>query len=181
MADPQCRSGARLAERAGDRQPFGALGPAGAALVVAMVGLHCSQLPAIPDCGQIPGEGCPVGRGGTCDDRSCSALYACQNDQWQLVETCPSHGGTGGEGGGGGAAAGGFGGGPGSCSPGTIDHAGEQSGCDPDLVEAPDCPVEAAESCHPCETGCEDFFICLTEGWELVAYCSEEGELVIAQ
>jgi hypothetical protein len=125
-----------------------------------------------------------VARGGTCDDPCCAALYSCETSGWQLVETCRSNGagcnggasGVGGAGGGAGEAEGG-----GGCSPAAIDHTGEHSNCNPDLVEAPDCPVEAAESCHPCMTGCSDFFLCMSDGWELVAFCTEEGEIVVVQ
>ena len=66
----------------------------------------------------------------------------------------------------------------GACVPATLDHTGETIGCAPDLLD-PDCPVAAAEQCNPCSTGCVDFFICMSTGWEDLAYCTEEGELVI--
>lgn len=146
----------------------------------------CSSGLSSRSCGEIPGDGCPVERGGTCDDPSCDALYSCDDGQWVLVKTCPPDGtgGAGASGSGGsaagGSAGGGWGGGGGSdCTPADIDHTGEASGCDPDLVEVPDCPVEAAESCHPCLTGCVDFFLCKAGGWELVAYCTEDGQVVV--
>lgn len=150
---------------------------------MAAVGAHCADLERPAECGVIPGDGCPLDRGGTCDDRSCDALYACEAGGWRLVESCPpdgdgGHGASGGVAGAGAGGAAGAGAGVGGCAPATIDHTGEHTGCDQDLVEAPDCPVEAAESCHPCETGCVDFFLCTADGWDLVAYCTDEGEVV---
>jgi hypothetical protein len=61
-----------------------------------------------------------------------------------------------------------------------IDRAGETTGCAPDL-QHPDCPADAAETCaaSACLTGCTDFFLCTGEGWIDVAYCTEDGELVL--
>jgi hypothetical protein len=52
----------------------------------------------------------------------------------------------------------------------------------PDL-QNPDCPAVAAEQCFEtvCLTDCIDFFLCTGEGWNLVAYCNEEGTLVLTQ
>lgn len=161
----------------------------GALLLVPAFGLHCSELPRPYQCGLIPEGGCPVGRGGSCDDTTCLALYACDATGWQLVESCPpqGEGGSTGEAGAGGAAgAGALGhGGSTACAPAALDHSGEKNGCDVDLLEHYDCTVEAAETCHPCLTGCADFFMCMEDGgglaWVHVAYCTEEGELVVVQ
>lgn len=144
----------------------------------AAASLACdSQQPLL--CGQIPDGGCPIGRGGTCEDAFCEALYDCVQGDWTEVEVCerPS--------GGGGAGAGGEGGGgsnEGGCAIVTFDHTGEVRGCEPDL-QPPDCPVEAAEVCEPCITGCVDFFLCVESEagplWTTVAYCSEDGALVV--
>lgn len=130
----------------------------------------------LPLCGQIPDGGCPLGRGGTCDDATCAALYDCVEGDWARVETCAA--GTGGSGAGG---AGGQPVGSGGCSAVTFDHSAEVAGCAPDL-QSPDCPAEAAESaCDPCSTGCVDFFLCLADGWQDVATCTEDGQLVVLQ
>lgn len=139
-------------------------------------GAACDPDP-LPLCGTIPEDGCPVGRGGTCEDPYCAALYDCVDAKWQLAETCGPIGG------------GGAGGespvvtGTGGCSGGVMfDHTMEATDCTPDL-QSPDCPAAAAEGCGtPCLTSCLDFYLCTDAGWDLVAYCSEgDNELVIVQ
>lgn len=141
----------------------------------------CSDSIAPKLCDEIPAGGCPTGRGGTCDDPLCEALYDCLDGAWVLAETCNGNaagsGGaapsTTGSGAGGacppGSGAGGNGGG---CTPVTIDHTGEQGGCAPDL-QFPDCPAAAAEQCSEtaCLTGCDAFYLCMQGGWTMVAYC----------
>ncbi|MBK6515406.1 MAG: hypothetical protein IPG04_15110 [Polyangiaceae bacterium] len=128
-------------------------------------------------CDRIPDGGCPLGRGGSCDDEVCAGLYDCIGGEWTLVEACEGGGGQGGAGVGGG----GGGGGSGGCDVPEFDHTGQTFGCSPDL-QPPDCPVEAAEVCgDPCLTECVDFFLCLREGWQSVGYCDEGGQLVNTQ
>jgi hypothetical protein len=138
----------------------------------------CQEWPEVKPCGQIPPDGCPIGRGGTCEDRACAGLYDCIEGQWIQVQSCPAVDGGGGGGGGSGADAG-----VDACSPITFDHTGEVLGCTPDLQNPPDCPAAAAEGCAEaaCLTGCTDFWICMKDGWEGVAYCTEEGQIVILQ
>lgn len=144
-------------------------------LVAACFAAACSQPQVIP-CGEIPRDGCPLGRGGTCDDATCDALYDCVDGAWARVTQCAGDGGGGSSDGGGGQ--GGEGGA--TCTPVVIDHTGQTQGCAPDLQQ-PDCPVEAAETCveTACLNRCSDFFICLEAGWTAVAYCTEEGTLVL--
>jgi hypothetical protein len=125
-------------------------------------------------CGQIPEGGCPIGRGGTCADELCAGLYDCVDGSWTLVSPC-DQGGAGGAGG-----APGSGGGDGGCEQVTVDHTGEAAGCTPDL-QHPDCPASAAETCAhtACLTGCLDFFLCTEEGWQEVAFCTEDGQIVL--
>jgi hypothetical protein len=131
----------------------------------------CSSSNELLLCGQIPDGGCPIGRGGTCDDHACVGLYDCVQGSWTLVEGCE-----GGSGGAGGSDAGGAGG----CEPVMIDKTGEATGCKPDL-QSPDCPLVAAETClaSACLTDCGDFFLCTKDGWIDVAYCDIDGKLVI--
>ena len=132
----------------------------------------CGDSPTVQRCGEIPAGGCPIGRGGTCDDAECAGLYDCVDGNWTQKVVCSS-----GDGGSGGGDAG-----PDvKCTPVTIPHPGEMSGCKPDL-QNPDCPVAAAEAaCREsvCLTGCLDFFLCTKDGWTLAASCDEEGELTI--
>lgn len=138
--------------------------------------LLACESPAVQLCGEIPQDGCPVGRGGTCDDPYCAALYDCVQGDWTQTETCPDNPVTSSASVGAGAG----GGGEGGCAPLMIDHATEANGCTPDLQE-PDCPAVAAETCpNPCLTGCVDFFLCEKEGWRLVAFCAEDLTLMPA-
>lgn len=143
----------------------------------------------------VPEGGCPTGRGGTCEDPTCTALYDCIDAVWKKTATCPptggaGGGGTGGIGGTGGATTGGTGGetttgGTGGCTPPALDHTNETTGCVPDL-QAPDCPAAAAEQCSEsaCLADCTDFYLCRQDGnaptWVPVAYCDGDGQLVIS-
>jgi hypothetical protein len=135
-----------------------------AAAVAAHAG--CQDLPPVVPCGRIPDQGCPIGRGGTCDDPVCAALYDCVDGKWTSVQTCGSFDG--------GTDSGSMEAGP--CTPTGIDTTGATTGCTPDL-QSPDCPAEAAEPCAEtaCLTGCLDFFLCTKDGWTAVAHCSDDG------
>lgn len=125
-------------------------------------------------CGLIPDDGCPVGRGGTCKDETCAALYNCVDGAWVLESTCEQTGG----GGGGGSTTGPGAGGQGACNGIELDHTGEVENCSPPL-QNPDCPASAAELCRPCDTGCLDFFMCRQDGWGAVAFCDEDGNVIV--
>jgi hypothetical protein len=142
------------------------------ALLLGLLLFGCQSPTTVQRCGEIPGGGCPLGRGGTCADLECDALYDCLDGSWRLTQVCDP--GTGGEGAGGDGAGGGAGGG---CEGVVIDDPGG-TGCTPDLQE-PDCPAAAAAACHPCLTGCADFFVCAARGWEAVAFCDEDGHVVL--
>lgn len=126
----------------------------------------------IQRCGVLPDpEACPIERGGTCEDPACTALYGCYDGEWRLEETC-SQAGSGGAGAQGASPA------AGGCNGVQIDRTGEAVGCSPPLQE-PDCPAAAAELCRPCETVCVDFYLCRAEGWEAVAFCDENRNVVV--
>ncbi|MEQ9324773.1 MAG: hypothetical protein RIF41_36745 [Polyangiaceae bacterium] len=140
-------------------------------LALALAGMVLAGCPSWPDvepCGQLPDvSACPVGRGGTCEDRECTALYDCMGGEWSLVSECPPVA----------PATSDPDGAPDDdapCAAASVDRSGEALGCEPDLQE-PDCPVSAAEGCRPCLTGCADFFLCTTPGWQVVAHCDEDG------
>jgi hypothetical protein len=152
-------------------------------LAVAWLAVACQSLEDPIVCGQIPDGGCPAGRGGTCDDALCAALYDCAEGTWVVVEECPDDG----SGGAGGRGAGGAGGGTGgmACTPVELDHEGESIGCSPDL-QHPDCPAAAAETCAEtaCLSDCADFFMCIDSArddkqWTIVAHCDARGQLVV--
>jgi hypothetical protein len=133
----------------------------------------CPELPPVKLCGEIPSGGCPVGRGGSCDDATCAGLYDCVDGKWTLTQTCSGDGGPrdGGDDGGDG--------GDGGCTPTNLDPDGGAAGCTPDL-QNPDCPAAAAECAEQaCTTGCVDFWLCTSTGWSAVAYCDDNGNLVI--
>ena len=139
----------------------------------------CEGAEIIKGCSEIPLGGCPTEHGGTCDDPECDAVYTCNGGVWQLVEQCLP--GTGGKGGVGAGGAGGEGtGGEGGCESVPIDDPYGLT-CAIDL-QLPDCEAIVTESCHPCTTGCLDFFLCVPAGsgdvgWELVAFCNEDGQV----
>jgi hypothetical protein len=143
---------------------------------VATVLAHGCSSRGIELCGALPdADACPVGRGGTCDDETCSSLYNCLDGRWVLVETCDQQVGGGGSTS---SSVGGGGGGGAACNGVEVDRTGESQGCSPPLQE-PDCPAAAAELCRPCETVCIDFFLCRDSGWEAVAHCDEGGNVVV--
>jgi hypothetical protein len=156
----------------------------------------CQPLPTGAGCIDIPAGGCPTDRGGSCADPTCSAIYACTDGAWSFLMQCdqPDSGsGAGaGTGGGTGSSGAGTGGDGGACTPVVIDTTGEATNCTPDLA-FPDCPVQAALGCaeSACVTGCSDFFLCVAASnpmcgatsncWIDVAYCTDDGQLVITQ
>jgi hypothetical protein len=156
------------------------------ALVVALVvAVSCQSLPSPgATCAEIPTNGCPTGRGGTCMDRSCAALYDCVNGTWTFRQACenPVTGAGGGSPGTGRGGTGGLGPDGGPCTPVNIDAGGQTDDCMVDLM-SPDCPVEAAEGCaeNVCLRGCSDFFLCMDGGWIDVAYCTDDGGIVVTQ
>ena len=143
-------------------------------LSAALAATGCQGFPPVILCGEIPEGGCPKGRGGSCEDELCSALYDCVVGEWRVVETCSPDADAGS------GDAGPEDAGSDACTPVTIDHTGETTGCTPELQE-PDCPVVAAETCaeHACTTGCVDFFLCTEQGWADVAFCTEEGTIEV--
>src|SRR5258708_5344640 len=88
----------------------------GGALAPALVA-SCGDLPEPLLCGEIPPGGCPSGRGGTCDDLTCAALYDCVDGAWTPTKTCPIPDG--------GRPDGGDGGDGGPCTPFMFDHSHE--------------------------------------------------------
>ncbi|WP_437488493.1 hypothetical protein WME75_08835 [Sorangium sp. So ce1014] len=148
---------------------------AGAAIAAAAPA-GCDPIAEPQLCGEIPQGGCPIGRGGSCDDAACRALHDCLDGAWTEVARCDRPGvpalGAGGGGAGGGT--------DGACESVTLDRTGEARGCKPALQQ-PDCPVEAAETCADaaCWTGCIDFFLCTEDGWRGVATCDEQGRLTV--
>lgn len=142
--------------------------------LAAAVLASCGDGAELQLCGEIPEDGCPIGRGGTCEDAYCAALYDCVEGDWTRVESCPdfepptaTNTGTGTDS---------------TCTPIEIDRSEETTGCTPALLE-PDCPAVAAEQCGSgaCLSGCADFFLCKESGWVDVAFCDEGGDLVILQ
>ncbi|KYF66909.1 hypothetical protein BE11_01765 [Sorangium cellulosum] len=145
---------------------------AGAALAT-LAPAGCDPIAEPLLCGEIPDGGCPLGRGGTCDDDVCRALYDCREGAWTMAARCDRPGEPEPDVGAGSPSDG--------CEVVTLDRSGEASGCAPALQE-PDCPADAAETCAEaaCRTGCVDFFLCAEEGWRAVAYCDEQGRITVA-
>lgn len=155
-----------------------------AAFSSTLVASGCDDGNALLLCGEIPANGCPLGRGGSCDDQVCAALYDCEGGKWTLAVDCSGDAGTSATSGSAGDS------GPDApCTPVALSHAGELTGCEPALEE-PDCPAAVADGAcaeSACLTGCIDFYLCVHDpdplhdrGWSTVAYCDEDGQLVIA-
>ena len=142
-------------------------------LLLSLLLLACEDPPTADTCGALPDpSACPAARGGTCEDRSCTALYACREGRWTLVETCPES--TGGAGGASGAAGQGGNQGGASCTEPA------PSACLP--LQKPDCDAALIEACpaEACALGCEGFLRCEGADWSETyeAYCDENGELI---
>jgi hypothetical protein len=133
-------------------------------------GYACSGAFLSEPCGLIPEGGCPTSRGGSCADATCARLFRCIKGEWEWVEACPENSGVSSS-----TVASSSSGG--SC-PDKVDVAQQSQGCTPEL-QLPDCAAEAANQCEPCLTGCVDFFFCSQDGWQTVAYCTDEGELIV--
>lgn len=140
-----------------------------AAALGAAAFVGCGDDAGILLCGEIPAQGCPAGRGGSCTDEACAALYDCVEGDWTVVTRCGPDAGSeqGVE-----VEAG--------CEQAELDAGVEATGCTPGL-QLPDCPVAAARTCaeSACLTGCLDFYACSADGWRLMAYCDEEGRVVV--
>jgi len=141
-------------------------------------------------CGEIPAGGCPLGRGGTCDDPLCAGLYDCVEGKWTLATDCTTNGATSGSSGSSGSS-GGDAGADGACTPIALSHEGEMTGCKPDL-QAPDCPVSLTEGacvetvCNV--TDCLDFYLCIYDKvqvdhrvWSAVAGCDLDAGFRVGQ
>lgn len=136
---------------------------------VALLAVGCGGGGDLRPCNDIPEGGCPLDRGGSCEDPACAVLYACFDGAWEEHEQCTANTQT--------TASVSASSSTGGCAPFEIDRTGETSGCQPDLLE-PDCPADALDTCSPCSLGCVDFYLCLAEGWVNVAHCTEEGDVV---
>jgi hypothetical protein len=156
-----------------------------ALLGVVFVAAGCQSLPSVTaTCGEIPPNGCPTGRGGTCADATCAALYECVNSVWTVSETCPTQPAVAkpvvrsvAVAGPAGVAIDG-----GACTPVNIDVSGQTNDCMVDLM-FPDCPARAAQGCveNVCLTGCSDFFVCSSAAWIDVAHCDDFGRITVTQ
>jgi hypothetical protein len=157
----------------------------GALAFTALPASGCDDGNTLLLCGEIPGGGCPQGRGGSCDDAVCAGLYDCVEGKWTLTVDCSADGGTSSTsstGAGADAAA------DAACTPVAISHEGELIGCKGALQE-PDCPAAVIDDAcaeSVCLTGCTDFFLCVYDmdqankrSWSAVAYCDEDGQLVV--
>ncbi|MCC6647452.1 MAG: hypothetical protein IT374_18000 [Polyangiaceae bacterium] len=123
-------------------------------------------------CGALPDPtACPTARGGTCADRACSALYACESRRWVRVAECPRDADAGVD--------------------ASVDASSDATSCDAAApttdpscppLQLPDCDVAVADACpaSACKEGCTGFLRCTPLGWtaEYVAYCDEDGQLV---
>jgi hypothetical protein len=153
-------------------------------VVVTLMVASCQDLPNGTPCEGIPSGGCPIDRGGSCDDPDCSAIYLCDNGHWHISEVCPVRTEDGGmpDGGDAGPVSVCMGGDGGTCTPVTFDTTGQTANCSPALdATQGDCPANVAEgSCAECVclSGCLTFLLCTTPGWVEVGYCTCDGTFV---
>lgn len=140
-----------------------------------MLSSACEESAEVQRCGALEDpHGCPISRGGSCADRACGALYACQEGAWARVEICDNQ----------------------------LPDAGDQpdAGDDAALCEAgaeapsppcpplllPECDATLLDGCLSdiaCMSGCEVFLRCQGGDWaaSYAAYCDDEGNLVRTQ
>jgi hypothetical protein len=151
---------------------------AGAAVPTLALSACQPNLPSVGQlCGEIPGDGCPKDRGGSCDDPTCSAVYTCLNGNWKLDQTCSGDRDAGPDAEPLEAGADADAGATDGCTPFKFDDKDQAPHCEPSLENPPDCPSQAAEGCleSACITGCSDFFLCTKHGWIDVGYCDDDG------
>lgn len=116
-------------------------------------------------CTNIPAGGCPLGRGVSCQDPSCEAVYACRaGNAWELAHACPAH----------------EAGAPRDAAvearpvvDAAIDAppgANGGPGCGP--LQPPDCALGFALVCPSGCCDCEDLFVCQNGAWVAWGTCS---------
>jgi hypothetical protein len=136
----------------------------------------CQGFEDAPNCGTVPAGGCPNWRGGSCDDKACARIYGCTTRGWAVEEVCEREGGVDDAGADGESEADAS-----MCGDSIAMPDGLTDNCDPNAMQLPDCPINAALGCPSaaCLTGCSDFFVCRVDGWSAAAYCDEETGTLI--
>lgn len=148
-------------------------------VVVGLLG--CNEPVVGQRCGALPDlDACPIGS--TCNDRDCTALYACREGDWELVQTCDHSAPTAGAAGtAGSAGAAGASGAAGSAGASCAQPSTPASELCPTLSGG-DCDATLLELClgDACALGCDGFLRCDAGEWsdKYVAYCTEDGELI---
>jgi hypothetical protein len=130
--------------------------------------------PTPPTCTDVPAGGCPSSFGPACDDPSCAAVYECTaTGAWSLLATCPARDG-GPDGGIVDAAK--------DAPPPRdveIDVPGANGGPGCQDLQPPDCTLGFGLACPSGQCcGCEDFFVCVSGGWNQWGTCGDGGSLV---
>jgi hypothetical protein len=135
--------------------------------------MSCADEPAPePPCADIPRGGCPLGRGASCDDPTCLAVYACRaGNVWELDHACPLRDAADARADAGDASADA----PLEATP-TLDAgpdapAGASGGPGCGALQAPDCSLGFALACPAGCCGCEDLFVCEGGGWTYWSTC----------
>jgi hypothetical protein len=137
------------------------------------VAAACKDSPPPAQCNDIPGAGCPVDNGAdACTDKTCAAVYSCQDGSWVLDHTCPGYDPD--------AAAAGDDA-PVEAAP-TADASfdappGAFGGPGCEDLQPPDCSLGTALACAgtPDCCGCEDLYVCVSGGWDLWGSCQDGG------
>ena len=151
---------------------------ASAAAGIALVWACNGDVPAAPECKDIPAGGCPSSFGSACDDPTCAVLYVCTSvGAWSKVRECPARDA--------GPDASASDDGSTDAPADTrvardvdIDAPGEFGGPGCQDLQPPDCPLGIAASCPNGCCGCEDLFVCSGGGWNAWGFCGDGGALI---
>jgi hypothetical protein len=136
----------------------------------------CEEGAVAAACKALPDpSGCPLARGGSCSDRSCSAIYSCQEGAWQLVERCAQATDADASVDGGAGADGGLEQDAQSC------QASPSAGPSCPPLQDGECDARYLDACPEgaCDTGCEVYLRCEGGDWSAgyAGYCDADGTL----
>jgi len=141
----------------------------------AVVAAACNgDIPQDPTCSNIPAGGCPSSFGSACDDPSCAAVYACTSAGWHLIAPCAARDAAADTGPADGGVAD-------ALEPRdvNIDAPGAYGGPGCGDLQPPDCTLGFGLACPAGSCcGCEDFFVCVSGGWNQWGTCGDGGALV---
>jgi hypothetical protein len=111
------------------------------------------------------------------EDETCSAVYACENESWVLLATCPMRDRDGGA----------------DARDEDVHAGGKPRDVDFEVppgasggpgcigLQCGDCPLSLGLACPPDQCcGCQDLYVCEDGGWNIWGYCDDGGAIVKA-